>query len=298
MEQKTNQRSAITLLLLFGGLFALFFGLVASVATMAQGGAPSGPAVGVVEIKGVIEDARQPMEALRSFVEDDDIKGIVVRVDSPGGGVGPSQELYREVVRAKAKKKVVASLGGVAASGGYYAVCGADKIVANPGTLTGSIGVVTELAQVHEVLDLLRIQTESFKSGELKDAGSPLRPLTDADRSLFQSLIANIHQQFQQTVQQERKLQEAALSQIQDGRVLSGQQAKELGLVDELGNLHDAVVVLQELAGFEGRPRLVYPSKKTEELIRELIDQGVGSVARSLAGQVMPRVEYRLPARF
>jgi len=298
MEPRTNQRSGITLLLFFGGLFLLFFGLVVSAATVLGGRAPGGPAVGVVELKGTIEDARRTMEAMRTFVEDEEIKGIVVRVDSPGGSVGPTQEIYREVLRARAKKKVVASLAGVAASGGYYAICGADRIIANPGTLTGSIGVITEIAHVEGILELLHIETESFKSGELKDSGSPLRSPTDADRNLFTGLVANVHQQFQQAVQKERKLSEEMMAKIQDGRVLTGEQAKDLGLVDDLGNLHDAVGVLQELAGIEGRPRLVYPGKKAEEFLKELIDKGVAGTARALTERLMPRVEYRMPSRF
>ena len=290
----------MALLLLFGGLFLLFFGLVVSAATALQSGQPNadGPAVGVVEITGVIEDATPVMEALRDFADDDEIKGILVRVDSPGGAVGPSQEIYTEVVRTRARKKVVASLAGTAASGGYYAICGADRIVANPGTLTGSIGVITEIAQLDQVLGLLRVNTETFKSGELKDTGSPLRPLAPADRALLQGVVDNIYEQFRTTVLQERKLTPEALALIRDGRVLTGQQAKELGLVDELGNLHDAVAQLVTLAKLEGTPRLVHRKKKTDELIRELIDQGVGSLTQAMDRHLRPRMELRLPEGF
>jgi protease-4 len=298
-DPKANQRSALTLLLLFGGLFLLFFGLVVSAATLIEGGSPvGGPSVGVVELTGVIDDPRQAMEAIRDFAEDSSINGIIIRVDSPGGSVGPAQEIYREVVKAKARKKVVASLGAVAASGGYYAICGANKIVANPGTITGSIGVITEVAHMEEVLSILHISTETFKSGELKDSGSLFRPVSPADRLLFEGMVRNVHEQFQRTVQKERNLTEAILARIRDGRVLTGEQAKTLGLVDELGNLHDAVGYLQVLAGFEGTPRLVYPSKKTEELIREMLDRGIGSAVRALMRNLGSRMEYRLPSMY
>lgn len=304
MQKPAARRSVVTLLLLFGGLFLLFFGLVVSAATVAEGGrSQAGPAIGVVEIKGIIEDPKIPMERLRAFVADEDIKGIIIRVDSPGGSVGPSQELFREVVRARETKTVVASMGGVAASGGYYAVCGADLIVANPGTLTGSIGVITQIAHVEDVLDLLMVETETFKSGKLKDSGSATRAPTPADRELFRGLVDNIHEQFQRDVRAERgermkKLSEGAMEQVADGRVLSGEQAKELGLVDELGNLHDAVEHLVKMAGLKGEPRLVYPDKKTEDLIRELLDRGVGTLMQSVHQRLTgPRVEYRLPHR-
>ncbi len=302
--EKPARRSVVTLLLLFGGLFLLFFGLVVSAATVAEGGrTESGPAIGVVEIKGIIEDPKVPMRRLRSFAADEDIKGIIVRVDSPGGSVGPSQELFREVLRARESKTVVASLGGVAASGGYYAICGADLIVANPGTLTGSIGVITQIAHFEDVLDLLMVETETYKSGALKDSGSPTREPTPADRELFRGLVENIHEQFRSDIVAQRgermkKLQEGAMDQVADGRVLSGAQAKELGLVDELGNLHDAADHLAKAAGLKGEPRLVYPDKKTEDLIKELLDRGVGTVIQSVRQRLSgPRIEYRLPQR-
>ena len=297
MQKSSNKRSVITLLLLFGGLFMLFFGLVVSAASLVQGGArQAGPSVGVVEIKGIIEDAKDTMAQIRGFVEDEEIEGIVVRVDSPGGAVGPSQEIYREVLKATSRKKVVASLGAVAASGGYYAICGADKIIANPGTITGSIGVVMQVIHVEEILDMALLRTETFKSGALKDAGSQVRPVSAADRSMFEGMIASVHDQFQRAVQKERDLDADALAGFSDGRVLTGEQAREIGLVDELGNLHDAVGHLQALAGFKGIPRLVYPSKKPEQLLRELIDEGMGSLASSLVRVLGPRVEYRLPS--
>ncbi len=294
MEKKPSPFTS--LLLLFGGLFALFFAMILSAATMLQTGQPvkgDGPSFGVVEIKGVLDDSRTITEQLRKFADDDDIAGIILRVDSPGGPVAPAQEVYREVVRARAKKKVYVSMGTVAASGGYYASCAADKIFANPGTLTGSIGVITQVVHVEEVLDELMVGTETFKSGKLKDSGSPLREPTEQDRKLFQGLVEDVFEQFESTVAKERNLSEEVMARLADGRVVSGEQAKELGLVDELGNLYDTAEALRKALNETGTPNLVYPGRNPEDIIKDILEKGLSGAMQSLLKMDRAQIQYR-----
>jgi protease-4 len=233
-----------------------------------------GDKIAIVEIRGVITQSSGIIEEIHQYLEDEAVKAIILRIDSPGGGVGPSQEIYREVMKIKSKKKVVTSMGSVAASGGYYVACASDLIVANPGTITGSIGVIMEFTNIEELFKKIGIKGVVVKSGELKDMGSPFREMTPEERRVIQGVIDNVHEQFIQAVADGRKLDRSKVAQIADGRILTGEQAKQLGLVDQIGNLEDAIDTTAKLVGIVGKPNILYPKKKFsiwELLIRETV---------------------------
>lgn len=218
--------------------------------------------VGLVEVRGMIADSREPIRQLHYFMKKDNVKAVVLRVDSPGGVVGPSQEIYEEVKKLSAKKKVVVSMGSLAASGGYYISAPANVIYANPGTITASIGVLIKFSNIEGLLGKIGIKSATIKTGAFKDAGSPERELSPEDRAMFQALIDNTHEQFIRAVAEGRKLPVEEVRKIADGRVLSGEQAKAFKLVDKLGNLQDAIEEAGRLAGISGEPQLIMPPKK------------------------------------
>lgn len=227
--------------------------------------------IGVVEIEGLLRDARPILESLTEFRKDSYVKAVVVRVESPGGGVGASQEVYREIQRTVAEKPVVASFGGVAASGGYYASAAASYIVANPGTLTGSIGVVAHLPNLQGLFDKVGYRTVTIKSGQFKDVGNPGREMTEAEKALLQETIESMHEQFVKDVAAGRRLSPEHVRPIADGRVLSGEKALELKLVDALGNFQDALAKAKELGGIAGEPHVVYADKDRKSLLRQIL---------------------------
>jgi protease IV len=220
------------------------------------------PGIGLVEVKGMILDSRETVRQLRHFLKKDDIKAVVLRVDSPGGVVAPSQEIYEEVKKFAAKKKIVVSMGSLAASGGYYISAPATLIYANPGTITASIGVIIKLSNIEALMDKVGIKSTVIKTGKFKDSGSPMRELTAEDRAMFQSVIDSTHNQFIKAVASGRKLPEDEVRRIADGRVLSGEQAMALKLVDRLGTFQDAIEEAGRLAGIKGDPEVILPPKK------------------------------------
>jgi protease-4 len=233
-----------------------------------------GDKIAIVEIRGVIAQSSAIIEEIHEYLDDDGVKAIILRIDSPGGGVGPSQEIHREILKVKEKKKIVTSMGSVAASGGYYIACASDLIVANPGTITGSIGVIMEFTNIEELFKKIGIKGVVVKSGELKDMGSPFREMTPEEKRIIQDVIDNVHQQFIKAVADGRKLDRSKVTQIADGRIMTGEQAKQLGLVDQIGNLDDAIDATAKLVGIEGKPDIVYPKRKFsiwELLIRETV---------------------------
>jgi protease-4 len=231
-----------------------------------------GEQIGIIEVKGVIADPVPVLTQLKEFRKNKHVKAIVLRIDSPGGGVGPSQEIYAEVRRTRLSKTVVASMGAIAASGGYYIASAADHVVANPGSITGSIGVIMEFANLEELFTKIGISASVLKSGEYKDVGSPLREMTPEERVLLQDFVDNVHKQFVSAVADARNMSEEDVRAIADGRIMSGEQAKELGLLDSLGNLEDAIAMAAELAGVEGEPSVLYPEKEFS-----LLDHLLGS---------------------
>jgi protease-4 len=246
----------IIVVLVFLATFALTYGTEGRLSTaLAIGGR-----VGVIEVTGVITASDDIVEALRGFERAPSVKAVVVRVDSPGGGVAASQEIYHAVLDLRAKKPVVASLGGVAASGGYYVASACDAIVANPGSITGSIGVIMEMGNVQDLLQKIGVQPEVLKAGTYKDMGSPVRPLTDDERAIFQQMIDSVHAQFITAVADGRKMDETKVRALADGRIYSGAQAQALGLVDSLGGLQDAIAMAAERGGIVGEPNVSHAS--------------------------------------
>ena len=227
--------------------------------------------VGVVEISGLISSSKEIIEDINTFRNDADIKAIVLRIDSPGGGVGPSQEIYREVMKTRPIKKVVASLGSVAASGGYYSATACDGIMANPGTITGSIGVIMEYANFKEIIKKIGLTPVVIKSGEYKDMGSPMRDLADTEKRLLQGVVDEIHSQFVKDVATGRNIEEEKVATLADGRIFTGARALDLQLVDRLGNLGDAIEWAGVLAGITGDVVPVYPREDNMTVIKKVI---------------------------
>ncbi|NGZ61545.1 MAG: signal peptide peptidase SppA [Nitrospira sp. LK265] len=236
----------------------------------------TGDRIALIRVEGVILDSLTTIEDLKRFSENPSVKAIVIRIDSPGGGVVPSQEIYDAVkrVRSKNNKAVIASMGSVAASGGYYIAAATDRIVANPGTLTGSIGVIMETANVEGLLRKIGVEGVVIKSGKYKDVGSPLRKMSADERGLLQAVMDDVHKQFIEAVAEGRSLEIRVAQALADGRIFTGRQAKEAKLVDELGDLEDAIQLAAEVVGIEGEPKVVEPRRRFS--FREILDSKLG----------------------
>lgn len=234
--------------------------------------------IALIRIEGVILDAQETLGELKKFSDNPSVKAIVLRIDSPGGGVVPSQEIYDAVrrVRTKSNKAVIASMGSVAASGGYYIAAATDRIVANPGTLTGSIGVIMEMANVEGLLQKIGVEGVVVKSGKYKDVGSPLRKMSDEERGLLQTVMDDVHKQFIEAVAEGRSLEVTEVQALADGRIFTGRQAKDAKLVDELGNLEDAIQLAADVVGIEGEPKVIEQRRRFS--IRELFESKLSSV--------------------
>ncbi len=250
--------------LLFSFLFFLF-----SYFFVSNDDSPSGwgaqDKIALIRVEGVITDSRKIIQELRRYRKDPNIKAILIRVDSPGGAVAPSQEIYDELIdiQKEGVTKVITSMGTVAASGGYYIASATDLIFANPGTLTGSIGVIMELTNVEGLLQKIGIEGITIKSGENKDVGSPFRKMTTRERALLQSVLDDVHGQFIEAVAQGRSLEIETVRKLADGRIFTGRQAMAVGLVDEMGSLQAAIEKLAEMVGIEGEPHIVETKEKT-----------------------------------
>lgn len=283
-----DKRAAVVLGIIFGGLFLALFAFmllawsaVKSASPLGLDGDPSstqaGPRIGVVEVKGTIGDGQggadgdKLVKLIRKYDKDDDIKAVVVRIDSPGGAVAPSQEVYAALRTLRKKKKVVASMGNLAASGGYYIASAADRIFANPGTLTGSIGVIFMHFNVRGLLETFKVDETTLKSGKFKDTLSPFRPIGESDRQEIQSISDDVYGQFIHDVADGRGLKDNEVRAIAEGRIYTGRRAKELRLVDELGGFDDALRVAWSLAQQSGEPRYQFPGKDRELSLRELM---------------------------
>jgi len=237
--------------------------------TLFQKNIPLGSRLALIRIEGPIIDSKEAVDELKEYTKDNSIKAIVLRVDSPGGAVGPSQEIYSEVKKTIAKKKVVVSMGSVAASGGYYISAPATKIIANPGTLTGSIGVIMEIPNIEGLMNKIGIKTEVIKSGRHKDLASAFRTMGKEEREILQGVMDNVHEQFIKAVAEGRKIKIEELRKIADGRIFTGEQAKTYGLVDELGTLEDAIKTAATLAGMKEEPEVV--SKKDKLSVIDML---------------------------
>jgi len=237
------------------------------------------------------------LKELDDFREQDNVKSVVVRIDSPGGSVGASQEIYDAIKRTRKTKKVVASMGSIAASGGFYVACAAEKVFANPGTLTGSIGVIFEIPNVQGVLKWAGIQVQTLTAGKMKDAGSPFRELTPDERVYFQEVLSDVHKQFIDAVAEGRGLSADEVKPHADGRIFTGRQAKEWKLVDSLGGFDEAVREAAQMAGIHGKPKVEYP-RPERKFLRELLSDGAVSFFQGAAKalhQTGGGLQYRLP---
>jgi protease-4 len=254
-------------LFILGMIFVAVSFLVFASALKRDGGefisGGSGDKIAIVELNDVIVSSEKTVEQIKRFREDKSIKAIILRVNTPGGGVAASQEIYEEVKKTRDSGKIiVVSMGSIAASGGYYISMGSSLIIANPGTLTGSIGVIAQFMSIKDLADKLGITQTTIKSGNLKDAGSPFRQMNDSDKAYFQDVVDNSFSQFLEVVSKERKMDMETLKKYASGRVFTGLQAKEYGLIDSLGTFEDAIRITGKMAGIEGEPRIVREKKK------------------------------------
>jgi len=238
-----------------------------------------GDKIGIVEIEGVIADGKDAIEDIVRFKEDDGIRGVIVRINSPGGSVGPSQEIYHELKKLAAKKKVYVSASSVCASGGYYIASAGEKIYANPSTITGSIGVIMEQVVAEELLKKIGIQPNTLKAGKFKDVGSPFRKMKDDERAYFQQILDSIHEQFIKDVAEGRKMPFEQVKKLSDGRIYTGTQAKELGLVDGIGTFYDTVDDMKKDLGIKGKPVLVF-GKRPFSLLKWLISSATETIIK------------------
>ncbi len=235
----------------------------------------TGEKVGVIEIVGPITESREILSQIKKFREAKAIKAILVRIDSPGGGVGPSQEIYREICKTVEQKKVVVSMGAVAASGGYYVAAAANGIMANPGTITGSIGVVMGYTNFEDLMRKIGLTPVVIKSGEYKDMGSPARQMTAAEKDLLKGVTLQIHGQFVNAIATGRQLEVQQVESIADGRIFTGEEAKNKGLVDRLGNFEDAIEWAGELGGIKGEVNTVYPKPQKLSILRQIMESAL-----------------------
>ena len=292
----SEKKHPILTVIIILGIVVIFLGLLMGIIVALAG--PSmrlsfGEKIGIILIEGPIRDASSTLTQLDKFKKDKKIKAIILRIDSPGGGVGPSQEIYREITRTRRVKKVVASMGSVAASGGYYIASAANKIVANPGTITGSIGVIMEFVRLEELLKKLGVGLEVLKTGEFKDIGSPHRKMSDREKALVRDLIFEIKDQFVLAVAKGRNLSKEKVEQIADGRILTGAQAKNLDLVDMLGNFQDAVELTKRMTGIRGEAILVYPKRRGSRFWDYLFEDKVRAIIRTVKNELNTHLEYR-----
>ncbi len=252
-------------------LFLLIFTFLAGIGSglLISGGTSfsSGDKVAVLRVKDVILDSQIYLDSIDAIAKDDDVKALVVRSDSPGGSVGPSQEIYSELKELGKELPIVASIGGVGASGGYYIACAAEKIYANPGSITGSIGVIAQFASYEKLLDWAKIDVEVIKSGKYKDVGSPFREMSEADKRYIQDLIDNVYSQFKLVVANARNLDTKQIDKVADGKIYTGEQALNLKLIDELGTINDAIKMAGKLGGIEGEPEVINLPKKRSRLM-------------------------------
>ena len=250
-------------LVIYVGVAALFLAMGSSRRGGEGGQALFGPRIAIVELEGVIAEVDDLVREVKAHRDNPQVKAVVIRINSPGGVVGPTQELHQALMRVReAGKPVVASLGSVAASGGYYTAVAADRIFANPGTLTGSIGVIMQMANVENLFKKVGVEYIVVKAGQYKDLGNFSRPMTPEEKRVLQTLLDDVHAQFIDAVALGRKLDRAEVVKFADGRVFSGVQARDLKMVDTLGSLEDAVNEAAKLAGLALPPAVIRPTKR------------------------------------
>jgi len=279
---------------LVGALAGVFFLLSLFLASILglNGKIAKSDKIAIINIESIIAQSSNTVRQIKKYADDKSIKAIVLRIDSPGGGVAPSQEIYSEIlkVRKNSNKIVVTSMGNLAASGGYYIACASDKIVANPGTLTGSIGVIMTFTNIEELMKKIGLKTEIIKSGEFKDIGSPMREFTEKEKKLLQGVIDDVYDQFVNAVSVGRSIAVQKVKELSDGRIFTGRQAFEIGLVDKLGSLEEAIKLAAELVGIEGKPKIVSEKKESNLLFKLLENKVLSYLPKQL--HIIPGLQY------
>ncbi len=276
--------------LFLGFLFLAFLGIFSEDRSASL---DFGEKVAIIEVQGVISNSANVIRQLKKYGEDSSIPALVIHIDSPGGGVAASQEIYEEINKLRKKgKKIVASMGSLGASGGYYIACAADTIVANSGTITGSIGVIFEFPVIEELMKKIGVKVEVVKSGEMKDVGSFSRPMTEKERKHIQDVINDTYDQFVNVLVKERNLPKEEVVRLADGRVFTGRQAKELRLIDELGDLEDAIDIAGKMAGIKGRPKTI-KEKVRRVSIWDVVLDGLNKVDLIHDSEILlPKLQY------
>lgn len=252
--------------------------------------------VAIVPIEGEILEARETLELLHKYARNHSVKAIVVRINSPGGAIAPSQEIYSAIRKIRADgKPVIASMDSVAASGGYYIAAACDPIIANSGTITGSIGVILQWFDMKELVRWAKLKPETITSGALKDAGSPFRELTPEERQYFQGIVTQLHSQFVRdvTAGRARKMKAEEVARVADGRIFTGEQARGLKLVDEIGTIDDAVRTAGRLGGIEGEPSKIWPRRREDGLFGLLAEEGANTVLERIVSRKVPQFLFR-----
>jgi len=257
----------LAIVILFLLIFIFLAGIGSGLLLSGDSSFSSGDKVAVLRVEDIILDSQIYLESLDAIAKDDSVKALVVRINSPGGAVGPSQEIFSELKKLGKELPIVASIGGVGASGGYYIACAAQKIYANPGAITGSIGVIAQFASYEKLLDWAMIDVEIIKSGKYKDVGSSFRKMNEADKQYIQQLIDNVYEQFKSAVADARDLDTKQIDKVADGKIYTGEQALNLKLIDELGTINDAIRMAGDLGGIEGKPEVIYFPKKKSRLM-------------------------------
>ncbi len=274
------------------GLFILMILVSIGSALLPRWQSPSGE-IALVEVQGMLMDSRGIVRQLSDYRHNPQVRGIILRIDSPGGAVAPAQEIYSEIMKLRADHKTVyASMGTVAASGGYYIASAADYVLANPGTLTGSISAVMVFNNIEELTKKIGVKPKVIKSGKFKDVGSPLRAMSSEEQKLLQNVVNNVHQQFVQAIAKGRNMPLAQVHKIADGRIMTGQQALELKLIDEVGGLEKTIELLAKKIGVKGRPKVIEQKEKTfflDLFLENLLSSGL---AKTLMPSSYPRLQY------
>ena len=301
-----KSRAGIFFLGAFSGCLVLFIGggILAMIVAMAGEGTSPGELalatdkVAIVPIEGEIFESRDAIEHINKYADNATVKAIVIRINSPGGAIAPSQEIYAAIRAARSRhdKPIVASMDSVAASGGYYIAAACDEVVANPGTITGSIGVVLQWFEMKDLVQWAKLKPETITSGALKAAGSPYQELSVAERQYFQRIVNQLHGQFVRAIAEGRKgkITEAEVAGLADGRVFTGEEALGLKLVDKLGSIDEAVRVAGKLAGIKGEPTRVWPKRREPRLVDLLTsDANAAGAVEKILSRRMPQFLYR-----
>jgi protease-4 len=275
------------------GLFAVMILVTIGSALLPDRWKSSSGEIALVHVNGMLMDSRDIVRQLSDYRQDPQVRGIILRIDSPGGAVAPAQEIYSEITKLQADHKTVyASMGTVAASGGYYIACAADYVLANPGTLTGSISAVMAFNNIEELTKKIGIKPYIIKSGKFKDAGSPLRAMTPDEQKLLQDVVNDVHEQFVQAIAKGRDLPLAEINKIADGRIMTGQQALKLKLIDEVGGLEKTIDLLAKKLNVVGRPKVIEQKEKVpffDWLLQGSLSSGL---AQTLMPSPQPSLQY------